>query len=122
MSCTCETYEVRGPGEKTLTGVSRLDPDCRKHGLHEPERATYEWRYWPANHPLRRHAGMVLDNPPDVVIHGTTVRRRPEWRLERPRETEARLLREAELGIPIPPLQRLPELGFRACPPRFGQR
>jgi hypothetical protein len=125
VSCTCETYRIIAPDGKALEGVSKLDPDCRKHGLPAPRsKHPTEFDWWPAHHPLRRYAGMTREPQPrirwsDQSSSYETVME-DHWRLERPREVEARLLREAELGIPIPALRPLPER--RNCPPRFGQR
>lgn len=123
-TCSCVTYRLRGPNGEILEAISDLDPDCRKHGLREPIKGSghYEDDWWPAGHPLRVHAGHIRVTEPGLIIGGRQLPDRHLWRLERPRETEQRLLREAKLGIPIPPLQPWPKGGFRDCPMRFGQR
>ena len=73
---------------KPYPDVGGLDPDCPTHGLPIDR--------WPAGYPLHKYADEG----------------------EGPRDTETRLVREANWGRPT----ELP-LPLRPCPPRgFGQR
>lgn len=123
--CTCDTYQLTGLDTPVVVERQR-DPDCREHGYPNDE--------WPANSPLYKFARYVDRQTGEVLqqreanercesffetrgvrhVDGVEFMRR--FRLETPREVEARLL--VELGTRArPPAAHYP-LPIRRCPAR----
>lgn len=106
--CSCQTRTLT-VGATSVTVPVRRNPECGQHGYPDDQ--------WRAGDPLRRHARMVGRT---IWVFGepTLVRR-----LETPRETEERLLAEAngtcdrlrveQAGFPWP---------IRKLPPREALR
>lgn len=107
--CTCQRVELQTPEGKAIEGVMVPNDRCAIHGWPDDD--------WRAGHPLRRHMKLVDEDYGDAVtIDQARARlglRRGQYlgyrfdrrfREETPRETEARLLREAN-GTPPPILE-----------------
>lgn len=86
MACSCTKGRFPAPDGSDVDIVTRLDTSCPDHGFPNDQ--------WYAKHPLRRHAREITED----VTHGKGSRwefTREETRLERPSETYARLMAEA---------------------------